>query len=134
KYEVRHWPLREAPPLAGLIRRVNRARRSHPALQQLRNLRFLRTDNDHLLCYAKWSDDPSDVVLVCVNLDPHWPQTGWVEVPIDLPDGQGYAVHDLLTDRTFPWTAGRWSYLALDPQQAPGHILELPRGLRAPQL
>ncbi|MGH7919293.1 MAG: alpha-1,4-glucan--maltose-1-phosphate maltosyltransferase, partial [Candidatus Dormibacteraceae bacterium] len=127
KYEVRHWPLRETPPLAGLIRRVNRIRRTHPALQQLRNLRFLRTDNDHLCCYAKWSDDLSDVLLVCVNLDPHWPQTGWVEVPIDLPDGQGYPVQDLLGGRTFPWTAGRWSYLALDQQQAPGHILELPR-------
>ena len=129
KYEVRHWPLDQEPPLGALIRSVNRIRREHPALQQLRNIRFLASDNEKLLCYVKWSDDLKDVVLTCVNLDAHWPQSGWVEVPIDLPAGHGYAAADLLGGETYAWTAGNWVYIALEPKRAPGHILSLPRAL-----
>jgi starch synthase (maltosyl-transferring) len=129
KYEVRHWPLDKEPPLGRLIRTVNQIRREHPALQQLRNIRFLRTDNEHLLCYVKWSDDLKDFILICVNLDARWAQSGWVEVPIDLLDGHGYPVQDLLTGETYAWTAGSWAYIALDPKRAPGHILTLPRPL-----
>jgi starch synthase (maltosyl-transferring) len=129
KYEVRHWPLDQEPPLGNLIRNVNRIRREHPALQQLRNIRFLTTDNEMLLCYVKWSDDQQDVILTCVNLDAHWPQSAWVEVPVALPAGQGYPVHDLLGGDTYSWTAGNWAYISLDPQHAPGHILDLPRPL-----
>jgi starch synthase (maltosyl-transferring) len=129
KYEVRHWPLDREPPLGNLIRDVNRIRREHPALQQLRNVRFLTCDNEMLLCYVKWSDDQQDVVLTCVNLDARWPQAGWVEVPVDLPPGEGYPVRELLSGDTYGWTAGNWAYVALDPQRAPGHILDLPRPL-----
>ncbi|MBO0702347.1 MAG: alpha-1,4-glucan--maltose-1-phosphate maltosyltransferase [Candidatus Dormibacteraeota bacterium] len=129
KYEIRHWPLDQEPPLGPLIRSVNRIRREHPALRQLRNIRFLTTDNEQLLCYVKWSDDRKDVILTCVNMDARWPQSGWVEVPVDLPDGQGYPVEDVLGGETYLWTAGNWSYIALDPQRGPGHILRLPRPL-----
>ncbi|MGH7667713.1 MAG: DUF3459 domain-containing protein, partial [Candidatus Dormibacteria bacterium] len=45
-------------------------RRQHPALQQLRRLRFHGTDNPKVLAYSKHTADRSDVVLVIVNLDP----------------------------------------------------------------
>src|SRR5207248_3418314 len=72
KYQVRHWQLDCPDSLRPLVRTVNRIRREHPALQQDRTLRFLRTDNDLLLAYAKTSEDGADVIVTVVNLDPRW--------------------------------------------------------------
>ena len=46
-------PRREGRSLAPLITALNRLRRAHPALQQLRNLHFHRTDNDAVIAYSK---------------------------------------------------------------------------------
>src|SRR5262249_59833553 len=94
KYQIRHWDLERPGSLRPLIAKVNRIRREHPALQQDWTLRFLRTDNERLLAFAKTSPLPAgtreegaggpgvDVVVVVVNLDPTWAQSGWVEVPV----------------------------------------------------
>ncbi|MFZ0216052.1 MAG: alpha-1,4-glucan--maltose-1-phosphate maltosyltransferase, partial [Candidatus Dormiibacterota bacterium] len=68
KYEVRYWDLDQPQSLRGLIGSVNTIRRGHPALQQLRRLRFLRTDNEQLLAYAKEDRSGRDRVVVVVNL------------------------------------------------------------------
>ena len=53
KYEIntRDW---HAPGnINEFIARINAIRRENPCLRQFTNLRFLETDNDQILCYAK---------------------------------------------------------------------------------
>ena len=51
KFEVKERSL-EAP-LLPLVRRLNEARRAFPALQRVDNLRWLETESDALVAYAK---------------------------------------------------------------------------------
>jgi starch synthase (maltosyl-transferring) len=62
---------------------------------------------------------------VVVNLDPHYTQSGWVELPLEEfgIDGQKpYQVHDLLSDARYFWQGSR-NYVELNPQIIPAHIL-----------
>jgi starch synthase (maltosyl-transferring) len=116
KYEVKERGL--DGPLLPLVRRLNEARRAHPALQRLETISFLDTENDALIAYAKRLAD--DVVLTCVNLDPHTAQEGIVVLPVALGLPPAVTVRDLLTDETFSWRIGR-NYVRLGPGQA--HVL-----------
>jgi starch synthase (maltosyl-transferring) len=130
KYQVRHWDVEQPGGLRDLIARVNRIRRQHPALQQDRTLRFLKTDNEQLLAYAKTSDDGADVIVVVVNLDPRWKQAGWVEVPAQpRPGHPPYQAVDLLGNRSFTWRTDSWNYVELDPALTPAHVVHVPRPL-----
>jgi len=130
KYQTRHWDLAKRDSLRPLITQVNRIRREHPALQQDRTLRFLNTDNERLLCYAKSSADGADVIVAVVNLDPRWRQAGWVEVPAMYRAGHPpYGVEDLLNGTRFTWRTDGWNYIELDPAVTPAHIIRLPRRL-----
>jgi starch synthase (maltosyl-transferring) len=129
KYQVRHWDVSRAP-LCPLIKRVNGIRRAHPALQQNRTLRFLKTDNERLLAYAKTSEDGADVIVTVVNLDHAGKQAGWVEVPVVARAGHPpYRAADLLSGSTFAWRTDGWNFVELDPAKAPAHILHIPRPL-----
>ncbi|HEX4214219.1 MAG TPA: alpha-amylase family glycosyl hydrolase, partial [Candidatus Dormibacteraeota bacterium] len=134
KYEVRHWDHEREGNLCGLIGRLNHLRRQHAPLQQMRNLRFLRTDNEQLLAYAKSNDDGSDPVVIIVNLDPHWKQSGWVELPVRPLDGAAtYQVSDVLNDRCYDWQESSWNFIELDPAETPAHILVTDRPLLLPE-
>ena len=57
------------------------------------------------------------IILVIVNLDPLYTQSGWVEVPIEdfgEIDTDSYEVDDLLTDTRYIWH-GKRNYVALHP-------------------
>jgi starch synthase (maltosyl-transferring) len=127
KYEIKHWDIDRADSLAGLIGVVNRIRRENPALQRNRNLWFNATDNDHLLCYSKHTEDLADIVLVVVNLDPAHTQSGRINVPLGswgLDGRQSFRVRDLLSGAEYTWT-GEWNYVQLDPAVSPAHILRV---------
>ena len=74
KYEIKKRDWRDPTSLAPFITKVNEARRRHPALSRLRNIRFHDVSNEHLIAYSKHTDDRSDVVLTVVNLDPSTPR------------------------------------------------------------
>lgn len=129
KYQVRRWDLGRPDSLRDFIARVNRIRRDNPALQGDWGLEFHAIDNDKLLCYSKTNADGTDIVLVVVNLDPHYRQSGWVELPLErfgLGPGRPYQMHDLLSDARFLWDGAR-NYVELDPQTTPAHIFRLRR-------
>jgi starch synthase (maltosyl-transferring) len=135
KYELRNWDLERPDSLRGLIAAVNRIRKDNPALHSDRSLRFHRVDNEHLVCYSKRSDDRSNVIIVVVNLDPHHSQSGWIDLDLaelGLDAQQPYQVHDLLTGVRYLWEGPR-SYVELDPQDLPAHILSVRRRLRSEQ-
>ena len=132
KYEVRHWDLERPDSLRDLIARVIRIRRDNPALQGNAGLRFHPVDNEQLIAYSKTSEDAANVVVVVVNLDPHHPQSGWLEIPPEsfgLDPHAPYQVHDLLSDARFFWSGPR-NYVTLDPAAVPAHVLRLRRRVR----
>jgi starch synthase (maltosyl-transferring) len=118
KYEVKRRALEG--PLLPLVKRLNEVRREHPALQQLRDLTFLETENDALIAYAKRHG--GDVVLTVVNLDPHHAQEGVVVVPYELGLPPAFAVVDQLTGERYDWSIGR-NYVRLDPPLRVAHVL-----------
>jgi len=133
KYEVRFWDLARPDSLRHLVASVNRARRENPALQQEWNIRFIPIDNDELICYAKHTDDLANVVIVAVNLDPHHPQSGWLEVPLaelGIDRDRAYEVEDLLSGTSYLWQGAR-NYLQLDPQVSAAHVFRVKKRLRS---
>jgi starch synthase (maltosyl-transferring) len=130
KYEVRVWDLDRPGGIRDLVTLVNRARHEHPALQFDHRLRFHATDNDALLCYSKTTSDHADRLLVVVNLDPHAPQHGWVQLSLDvlgLASDESFEVHDLLGDARYRWRGAR-NYVRLDPAVMPAHLFIVSRG------
>jgi starch synthase (maltosyl-transferring) len=114
KYEVKRRSL--DGPLLPLVRRLNELRRAEPALQRLENIRWLETENDQLVAYAK--DD-----LVCVvNIDPFANQEGVCVIPVALGLPPVFDARDLLSDQPFTWRAGR-NYVKLPPGKA--HIVKV---------
>ncbi|MFJ4843807.1 MULTISPECIES: alpha-1,4-glucan--maltose-1-phosphate maltosyltransferase [unclassified Streptomyces] len=130
KYELRprDWAAAEAEgrSLAPLLTALNRLRRRHLALQQLRDLRFHHVNNDAVLAYSKRSGDGGDVVLVVVNLDPHHTQEATVSLnmpELGLAWHESTPVRDELTGETYHW--GRNNYVRLEPGRVPAHIFTL---------
>lgn len=132
KYEIRHWNRKAPHSLAGLMTRLNRIRREHPALQRDETLRFHDVDNTSLLCYSKVTADRSDALLIIVNLDPVYQHSGWVSIDLSvfgLSDTESFEVHDLLDDRRFVWQGAR-NYVELSPAVAAAHVFAV-RHLRS---
>ena len=129
KYQIRVWPLDRPDSLRDLIARVNGIRRENAALQSDWSLRFHPVDNDQLIAYSKSTEDGSEIILMIVNLDPRYTQSGWVQIPLhefrldpDLP----FQVDDLLSGAHFQWQGAR-NYVELNPAGIPAHILKVRR-------
>ncbi|MFJ5222196.1 alpha-1,4-glucan--maltose-1-phosphate maltosyltransferase [Streptomyces sp. NPDC088400] len=128
KYQLRprDWEAaeREGRTIAPLITTLNRLRRRHPALQQLRDIHFHHADNDAVIAYSKRSG--TDIVLVVVNLDPHHTQETTVSLDMErlgLERHETVPVRDELTGETYHW--GRANYVRLEPGVTPAHIVVL---------
>jgi starch synthase (maltosyl-transferring) len=109
--------------LAPFIAKLNRIRRDHPALQQLRNLRFHHVDNDELTAFSKRDADTGDTILVVCTVNPHEPREATVTLDLDALGMQWDArmtVRDLLTGAQYEWTDR--NYVRLDPHMQPAHI------------
>jgi starch synthase (maltosyl-transferring) len=118
KYEVKERRL--DGPLLPLVQRLNLIRRETPALQRLRNLTFLETENDQLIAYAKV--ERGSAAIVCVNLDPFSWQEGVAIIPASLGLPPAFGARDLLGGETYGWRIGR-NYVALAPGKS--HVLRV---------
>ncbi|MER6145242.1 alpha-1,4-glucan--maltose-1-phosphate maltosyltransferase [Streptomyces sparsogenes] len=130
KYQLRprDWAAaeREGRTITPLLTCLNRLRRRHPALRQLRNLRFHHVDNESVIAYSKRTGD--SCVLTVVNLDPHHTQEATVSLnmpELGLDWHESAPVRDELTGETYHW--GRDNYVRLEPGRpmAPAHVLSL---------
>ncbi len=118
KYELKSRRL--DGPMLPFVQRINEIRHAHPALQRLENLRFLETENERVIAYAKrWGED---IVIVACTLDPHGIQEAVVNVPADLGLAPVFGLEDLLSGERFDWHLGR-NYVRLDPDFRVAHIL-----------
>jgi starch synthase (maltosyl-transferring) len=132
KYQIRirDWDTAEAEgrSLAPYLTRLNEIRRTHPALQLLRNITIHSSDDDQVLVFSKRAGD--DVVIVVVNLDPHG--TRETMVHLDMPAlgldwHDSFLVHDEITGSEWSWN--QHNYVRLDPGHEPAHVLTV-RGTR----
>jgi starch synthase (maltosyl-transferring) len=120
KYEIKRRAL--DGELLPLIKRLNHARRTNPALQHLSNVTFLDTANDALIAYAKQAD--GDTVITVVNIDPHQAQEGLAIVPANLGLPPSFSAHDLLSDDRFHWRIGP-NYVRLEPGHRQAHVVRV---------
>ena len=107
-------------PLLPVVHRLNTARRAHPALQHLANVRFLGTENEQLVAYVKTTG--ADSVITLVNVDPFAVQEGIADVPYESGLPPAFAVRDALTGEEHTWYVGR-NYVRLNPGGA--HVMEV---------
>jgi len=131
KYELKQWNIKSRNSLKDFITRVNGIRRENPALQSDLSLCFHPVDNDQLICFSKRTEDLSSLILVVVNLDYRYKQSGWIELSLEevgLDNNRPYEVSDLLTDVTYRWQGSR-NYVELDPRKIPAHIFRINRGI-----
>ena len=131
QYRPRDWEAaaRDGIGIADYITELNRIRRAHPALHQLRNLRFHAVDQPGLMCFSKRvanvpGGPRDDTVLVVANLDPY--QTREATVWLDLPAlgvDREFIVTDELTGESYRW--GHANYVRLDPATRPAHVFSV---------
>ncbi|HET9139525.1 alpha-1,4-glucan--maltose-1-phosphate maltosyltransferase [Actinophytocola sp.] len=130
KYQLRPrdfaGALADGRSLEPWITRLNAIRRAHPALQQLRTLRFHDIQNDAMIAYSKTDPGSGDTVIVVVTLDAHQPQEGtlWLDLPaLGFDWGDRFTVRDEVSGAIWEW--GQANYVRLDPGHAVAHILSV---------
>ncbi|PWD99142.1 alpha-1,4-glucan--maltose-1-phosphate maltosyltransferase [Marinilabilia rubra] len=135
KYELKDWDINHPGSLKKVITRINKIRRENKALQNTHSLKFHDINNEALLCYSKTSDDLSSIILVVVNLDPHYTHHGWIHLPVkdfDMDKHTSYQVHDLLSGAFYLWN-GEHNYVEIDPGIMPVHIFKVRKRVRTEQ-
>ncbi|MFD0774443.1 alpha-1,4-glucan--maltose-1-phosphate maltosyltransferase, partial [Streptomonospora algeriensis] len=130
QYRPRDWAAAESAgnTIAPLLRKLNSLRRQHPALQELRNLRFHHVDRPELICFSKrlagaGAHGRDDVVIAVVNLDPHHAHEATVRLDLPAlgfsPDSR-ITVTDQISGESYIW--GEANYARLDPHFQSAHI------------
>ena len=103
------------------ISKLNRIRKSNPALQSHLGLRFYPAYSDQVIFYGKPLPAQDAMVVVAVSLDPFHVQEVTIEVPLwewGLPDHASVSAHDLMRDSNFIWN-GKLQRIKLDPAGLP---------------
>ncbi|HEX3796289.1 MAG TPA: alpha-1,4-glucan--maltose-1-phosphate maltosyltransferase [Acidimicrobiales bacterium] len=129
KYEIRSWDRDDPESLSAFIAQINQIRHDHPALHFNDALTFHPVDNDRLIAYSKTrrSSPHDDIIVTIVNLDHGYPQSGWVDLNLDVlrvDPARPYVMQDLLTDARYAWQGHR-NFVKLDPDVVPCHIFSL---------
>jgi starch synthase (maltosyl-transferring) len=124
----------EGRSLALYLGILNGIRRAHPALGQLRNIRFHASEDDSVLVYSKHLEGRftptglDDTVIVIANVDPHSVRETTVHLDLaamGLAPGIRFEVEDLVTGDRWDW--GDANYVRLDAFTRPAHILHVVR-------
>jgi len=130
KYEIRSWNWNDPSSLQSLFKSVNLIRNQHPALQELRNLQFLKIENPLMLAYWKHTD--SNSIVCIVSLDPFQVQEGELELPLEqlnLPNASPFQMLDLLGGERYIWQ-GRFHSIRVDPHVMPARIFQVLKRVR----
>lgn len=126
KYAIRVRDWDQAGNIKPYIAALNRIRRSHLALQQFANLRFINTDDGGVIGFVKEAVDQSNVIAAAIALSPE-ARDVWLTLG-DIAIGRGEvrrpvtAVEDLVTGERHPleWGGIR---LHIDPARDPALLL-----------
>jgi starch synthase (maltosyl-transferring) len=121
KYEIKVRDFDRPGNIVAEITKLNRIRKTYPALQRTTGLSFFNAYNDQVLVYSKSLPNPSDMIVVAVSLDPFQAQEVTFELPLwqlGVPDHGTVTVEDLMRDHQFVWT-GTLQRIRLDPAEMP---------------
>jgi starch synthase (maltosyl-transferring) len=127
KYQIRVRDWGAPGNLDPDIARLNRIRRSEPALQGLTNLSFHQSGHPEVLFYLKgaWGRD----LLCAVSLNPREPVEAELAVPLErlgVGEDASYEVEDLLTGERLRWQ-GTPQRVRFDPAERAGYIWRVVR-------
>ena len=133
KYEIKHWAKDEVKESTReFFALINRIREENSEFQRVDNIRFLPVENNQLLYFAKFNEQGNDAILVVINIDPHYTQSGWVKIPLEelgIKPDQSFLAHDLLGGGQYIWQ-GEYNYVELNPQILPAHIIRIKKHLK----
>jgi len=133
KYELKNWlPEEVKESTRELFATINRIREKNIEFQKTNNIRFLPVENNQLLNFAKFNEEQTDAILVVINLDPHYTQSGWVKIPLyelGISPDQSFLAQDLLGGGQYIWQ-GEFNYVELNPHILPAHILRIRKHLK----
>ena len=126
QYRPRDWDLasRQGRSLAPYLTLLNTIRREHPALQDLRSLRFHHTDNHNIIAFSKQVGE--DIVLVTCLVDPQREHSSsvWWDLPaLGLQADQRFIARDLITGHT--WTWSHETFVHLRPWENVAHVVHV---------
>jgi starch synthase (maltosyl-transferring) len=132
KYELRprdfEAALADGESLEPFLTRLNEIRRVHPALHELRTIKFHHPDNEAILAYSKFDPVTGDQVLVVVTLNAFGPEetTLWLDMSaLGMEPYDRFWVRDEITGDEYQW--GQSNYVRLDPAKAVAHVLNMPQ-------
>jgi len=132
KYQLRprdfEAALANGESLEPFLQRINEIRHLHPALSQLRTIKFHPIDNDALLAYSKFDPVTGDCVLVVVTLNAFGPEeaTVWLDMgALGMDAYDRFWVRDEVTGDEYQW--GQTNYVRIDPARSVAHILNMPQ-------
>ena len=131
KYELRprdfDAALEQGRSLEPFLTQLNAIRRLHPALRDMRTIKFHAIDNDALLAYSKFDPETGDCVLVVVTLNAFGPEEATLRLDMSALGMEWYDrfwVRDEITGEEYQW--GQANYVRIDPAKAVAHILNMP--------
>jgi len=130
KYEIKNYVWDTKGKLKQVIKMVNAARKSHPALQDTFNYKKCAVDNDRIMAYYKGDETANDHLLCIVNMDAYYTQAGWVQIPLadlGIADGEAFIVQDLITEVSYTWRGGS-NFVELNPHGLPFHFFKIIKG------
>jgi starch synthase (maltosyl-transferring) len=126
QYRPRDWAAASHDSLIPYLTLLNRIRAEHPALHELRNLRFEQIDNPQLIAFSKRHE--SEVMVVTCVLDPNSPQAGTLHLDLaalGFDPAEQVLARDLITGQTWAW--GSHTYIRHDPNFTCAHAVVLER-------
>jgi starch synthase (maltosyl-transferring) len=121
KYELRQRCFDAPGNIVAEISKLNRIRKSNPAMQSHMGLRFYPAHSNQVILYGKPLPARDDMILIAISLDPFHVQEAMIEVPLwewNLPDSGIVTVHDLMRGNSFVWN-GKLQQIRLDPTDLP---------------
>lgn len=115
------------PDLVPYITLLNEVRRSNPALQELRSLRFHPSDSPHIIAFSKRGGlNGADVILCVCNTDPineHSTTVHWDMNELGIPWGEDFAVTDQISGTTWRWK--EHTFVKLNPASEVAHVAKI---------
>ena len=132
KYELRprdfEAALADGESLEPFLSRLNEIRRVHPALQQLRTIKFHYPDNEAIIAYSKFDPVTGDQVLMVVTLNAFGPEetTLWLDMAaLGMEPYDRFWVRDEITGEEYQW--GQSNFVRIEPAKAVAHVLNMPQ-------
>lgn len=118
KYQFKVWDWDRPGNIRDYVTAINRIREENTALHDFTNLQLYLTDSEQVLFYGKVSEEPENILLIAVSLDPFDAQETRLHLPLlelGIPEDAPFEVEELFTGERHLWRGGQ-QFLRLTPE------------------